>query len=114
MITKQFEMRDYQIIGRLGFSNAVVSIDAVCQFLYKGFLVSMSTMGLSMGACQSEVYIYAKDPEAAGDDKYTVMSGTFFTVQDAIEFINGLNGATVVKEAHDCHQEANDQEHILA
>ena len=59
-------------------------LDAICQFEYKGYQISISTAGLSRGACQSEVFIFG------GEDRTTEIKRVH-TVQEAIEYVDGLN-----------------------
>ena len=50
----------------------------VAQFIYKGFEVSMSEMGRNKGACATPVAVYKRDE----------LITAFYTVEEAIEFIN--------------------------
>lgn len=61
-------------------------IDACAQFMYKGYQVSMSTVGRSEGACPTPVAIF-KSPD--GDGYYESHVGDFNTVEDAIRYIDG-------------------------
>lgn len=76
MITKQLGIRDFQI---LGFSG---NIDACAQFIYKRFIISFSTMGLSKGACQTEVCIFN------GAYYLNQLKPSFHTVEQAINWID--------------------------
>lgn len=79
MITEQFKFRGYQIVNHSGL------IDAAAQFLYKGYQISMTTLGLSEGACQREVFIYEKNEV---DNEFDNVIAECRTVEDAINFIN--------------------------
>jgi hypothetical protein len=61
-------------------------IDACAQFMYKGYQVSLSTVGRSEGACPTPVAIF-KSPD--GDGYYESHVGDFNTVEDAIRYIDG-------------------------
>lgn len=89
MNTKQLNMRGFHIVNHSG------AVDAVAQFMYKDYMISMSTMGLSKGACQTEVEIYHRD----NLNKPATDRG-FHTVEEAIEQINGLNDL-LPKQARD-------------
>lgn len=58
-------------------------IDGICQFVFKGHQVSISTAGMSIGACQTEIAIFRKDE----DGKFTVVVHQTSTVEEAIEWI---------------------------
>jgi len=82
MFTNQYKIRGFHILSDA--QNGCRPIDGICQFEYKGHLVSISTAGLSKGACQTEVGVYdgvKRDNEV----------GRFHTVQEALDHINGLN-----------------------
>lgn len=51
--TRHFFIRDFQLVNVTG-----QHVDAACQFLYKGFMISASTIGISQGSCQNPVAIY--------------------------------------------------------
>lgn len=61
-------------------------IDACAQFKYKGYQVSMTTIGISQGACRSPVEIFS---DADADGYYTGHVGSFNTVEEAIKYIDG-------------------------
>ena len=83
MHTKQLDIRNYHIVNHSG------NVDACAQFIYKGYMVSFSTMGLSRGACQTEVAVFAK--KDADDKDYNLhVKMDLHTVEEAIEFINEL------------------------
>lgn len=90
MNTKQLTLRGFHIVNHSG------PVDACAQFMYKDYMVSMSTLGLSQGACQTEVEIFHKD----NLNKPATDRG-FHTVAEAIEHINGLDDL--------CLQQARDQ-----
>ena len=75
----QFKLRRFEITGDAGVNFK--PIDAVAQFEYKGFVISFSTAGRSIGACQNEVQILKSN----GD--YLFPDG-FHSVEDAINFLN--------------------------
>lgn len=78
--TRQMQLRDFHILSDA--LNAFRPIDGVCQFKYNNFQVSISTAGLSRGACQTPVCVYT------GDDFDKVAKDGFHTVKDAIDWIN--------------------------
>ena len=57
-------------------------IDACAQFKYNDYLVSMSSLGRSQGACMTAVAVFASP------DYVDPVGGNFHTVQDAIDWIN--------------------------
>ena len=61
-------------------------IDVVCQFEYKGHLISISTAGSSQGACHTKVEIFK------GPDFDQIIDPGFRTVEEAINFINYISG----------------------
>ena len=61
-------------------------VDACAQFAYKGYQVSMSTVGRSEGACPTPVAIFKSSD---GDGYYESHVGDFNTVEDAIRYIDG-------------------------
>lgn len=81
MITKHFQSRGYHIIDHKE------NIDAIAQFVYRGYQVSMSTIGRSHGGCMQPVNIYKQD---TSDEYDKLVGGDFHTVNDAIEYINAL------------------------
>jgi len=80
MITKQMQLREFDILSdaQMGFTPA----DAICQFLYKGYQISISTAGRSKGACQTPICIYT------GVEYQDVYKDDFSTVREAIEYID--------------------------
>lgn len=82
MFTQQYKIRDFHILSDVtgGFKN----IDAICQFSYNGYQISISTAGQSKGACQQPICIYS------GNDFQDVVKDGFHTVQDAIDYINQM------------------------
>lgn len=85
MITQQLSVRNFHILSDV--TGGFKPIDALCQFIYKGKQISISTAGLSKGACQSEIVIYGYNQI---DKDYTDKKGLFFTVEDAIKFIDAM------------------------
>lgn len=77
MTTTQMQIRDFHILG-VPTGN---SIDACAQFVFRNFLISMSTAGLSRGSCQTKVAIFPKDDIASNQ------IGEFDTVEEAVDFI---------------------------
>lgn len=77
--TTQYQNRGFRILSDAvgGFKP----IDAICQFEYKDYQISISTAGLSKGACQTEVIVFT------GPNR-DIELGLFHTVQDAVEFID--------------------------
>ncbi len=83
MITDHFKSRGYQILAaRPESPNFWMGIDASAQFRYKDFMISMSTMGRSQGACMTAVCVMC------GDDFSEVKQDGFHTVEDAIRWID--------------------------
>lgn len=80
-MSNQYKIRDFHILSDAcgGFKP----IDAVCQFEYKNHQVSISTAGLSQGACQTEVAVFK-------GSKRNISIGNFNTVQEAIKFIDDI------------------------
>lgn len=66
---------DYKIVNMFGVQVA----DMSCAFKYKGFEVSMSTVGYSDGGCLHEIAVYDKDNKLVNQ---------LFSVEDAIKFID--------------------------
>lgn len=85
MPTDQMKLRQYQIISDA--TGNYEPIDAIAQFMYKGYIVSMSTAGLSKGACQTKVQVF--DPNAHPDFDMVCPAG-FTTVSGAIDYIDTL------------------------
>lgn len=84
MITDHFKSRGYHILAqRLDGPSFWTSIDGTAQFLYKDYMISMSTAGRSKGACMQPVCIFLP-----GDDYNNVAQDGFHTVQDAIQWID--------------------------
>jgi len=83
MYTKQYRIRDFHILTDA--SGKFKPIDAICQFSYNGYQISISTSGQSQGACQTPICIYG------GNDFQDVVKDGFHTVQDAIDYINNLS-----------------------
>lgn len=85
-MTTQYQMRGFHIL-----SDAIghfTPIDGLCQFEYKDHQISISTAGLSKGACQTEIQIFG------GENRETPVKQTR-TVQEAIQFIDALNPTTL-------------------
>lgn len=81
-MTSQYQNRGFHIL-----SDAIghfTPIDGICQFEYKNHQVSISTAGLSKGACQTEIEVFG------GENREQPMHKCR-TVQEAIEFIDGLD-----------------------
>ena len=76
-VTRQFRITSD---AALGFRP----IDAICQFDYRGYQISMSTAGMSQGSCQHLIEIFHDDASVQ-----TIGPG-FRTVEDAINFINKM------------------------
>lgn len=68
---------DFNIIDSTG-----KNMDACAQFIYKGRQVSISTIGRSQGACASPVAVFT-------GHNFQTMVGEFYSVEEAIYFING-------------------------
>ena len=79
MKLNQFDLRGFVIVGQSG-----AQIPANAMFLYKGFQISFSTLGLDKGACQSPVCIFT------GDRFIDVLKDGFFSVHDAISYIDKI------------------------
>lgn len=74
--------------GRQDFNvtNLQGNVDACVQFLYKGVVVSASTIGRSKGGCAHPVAVF----ENTGDHVYVGdLIGEFHSIEDAIKFIDG-------------------------
>ncbi|BCG50271.1 hypothetical protein [Ralstonia phage RP13] len=66
----------FDILGNTG-----APIDGCTQFLYKAFMISMSTMGRNHGACPTPILVL---------QRYTQTKvAEFVTVEDAIKWIDG-------------------------
>ncbi len=76
--TREFTLT-YDIAG--GFA----AIDGVCQFFYKDYQISLSTSGMSQGACHTPICIFDRH----NTDR--VIKDGFGTVQEAIDWINNSN-----------------------
>lgn len=76
-------IRGYRIIADA--QGGFVPIDGICQFFYKDYQISVSTAGLSMGACQTHVCVFDKN----NTDK-KVKDG-FHTAEEAINWIDNPN-----------------------
>lgn len=72
---------DFKIVNHFG------NVDACAQFTYNGKQVSMSTIGRSNGGCPNEVAVY-------GGEHFQTLCGLFYSVEDAIKFINGDTSVT--------------------
>lgn len=80
-MTRQYEMRGFHIL-----SDAIghfTPVDAICQFEYKNHQISIPTVGLSKGACQSEIMVF-------GGPTREVELHRCRTVQEAIQFVDDL------------------------
>lgn len=82
MPTQQMEIRGFDIIADV--QGDFKPIDAICQFLYQGHQISISTSGRSQGACQTPICIFT------GDNYQDVLKNGLRTVEEAIEYIDGL------------------------
>lgn len=80
-MTNQYQNRGFHIL-----SDAIghfTPIDGICQFEYKGYQISVSTAGLSKGACQNEVFVFG------GENREKEIHRAH-TVQEAIQHVDGL------------------------
>lgn len=59
-----------------------LNVDACATFMYKGHLISFSTVGRSKGSCRHPVAILV-------GEKFDTFHGEFYTVEDAIRYIDG-------------------------
>ena len=86
MITDHFKSRGYQILAqRPECPSFWVGIDGIAQFLYKGYQISMSTMGRSQGASMTPVCVF----KPGIDKEYTEKAiDGFHTVENAIAWID--------------------------
>lgn len=73
--TREFTLT-YDVAG--GFA----AIDGICQFFYKDYQISISTAGMSQGACHNPICIFDRQ------DTEKVIKDGFSTVQEAIDWIN--------------------------
>lgn len=80
MLIPGLNSRGFRIIGDRKLKYQPV--DAICQFIYKGYLVSVSTAGISEGGCQNEIAVFAN-----AENDYSNEIGLFHTVEEAIDFI---------------------------
>ena len=92
MITDMLQYRGFQILGDA--SQHFQPVDAICQFKYKEHLISISTAGLSKGACQTEVAVFF------GESFTTEVGKRFHTVEEAIAFVDLIThkNKTYIKE----------------
>lgn len=60
-------------------------IDGICQFFYKDYQISISTAGMSEGACHNPICIFDRH------NTEKVVKDGFSTVQEAIDWINDPN-----------------------
>lgn len=76
--TQEFKITD--MVGRL--------VDGVCQFEYRGYQISASSVGLTTGGCPHQVAIFS------GEDR-AKLATEVDTIEYAIEWVNeqytGLN-----------------------
>lgn len=80
--TSQYQIRGFHILSdAIGHYKPV---DAICQFEYKNHQISISTAGLSKGACQTEVFVFG------GENREKELKRVH-SVQEAIEYVDGLN-----------------------
>lgn len=70
--------RDFRIIGDA--ATKYQPIDAIAQFKYKGYLISISTAGRSAGACSTEIGVFEGD--------IAKQIAWCSTVQDALEWVD--------------------------
>jgi hypothetical protein len=82
MTTEHFKIRDFDIFNMLGKRT-----DACAQFLFQGYLISMSTIGLSQGGCHQEVCVFAKK---GTDDFYDKFVSKHNTVEEAVVAVSSL------------------------
>lgn len=75
--------RDFSLTSDAQYGFA--PIDAICQFFYKDYQISISTAGMSHGACHTPICIF----ERVNTNK--VVKDGFSTVEEAIDWINDLN-----------------------
>jgi hypothetical protein len=75
-MTNFYQLREFNILNNLG-----IAVDACAQFEYKGYQVSMSTIGRSKGACCTPICIFK--------DNHVVQDG-FSTVQEAILHVDAI------------------------
>ena len=84
MITDHFKSRGYQILAQRPECPLFwVGIDGIAQFLYKGYQISMSTMGRSQGGSMHPVCVFKP-----GNAYQDIAKDGFNTVQEAIEWID--------------------------
>lgn len=86
--------RGFQIMG--DSNSNFKEIDAIAQFICRGHQVSFSTAGLSHGACQTEVEVFA------GPD-YTkrLFDGVnFHTVEDAVNAVIAYDELVKIANNH--------------
>lgn len=77
--TPHYQNRGYHILSDA--MNGFSPIDGVAQFNYRGYQISMSTAGMSRGACHTKVAVYKEEGEG-------VLFTECDTVEEAIEFVN--------------------------
>lgn len=69
-----FDHQDFRIIG-----DSYTAIDAVCQFKYRGYEISASTIGNSRGGCPTKVAVFASNGQLVYEDS---------TIEQAIRWVN--------------------------
>ena len=75
-MNKFYKFREFDIVDNLNRD-----VDACAQFTYKGYKVSLSTVGRSKGACHNHVCIFH------GEDFQNVFKDGFSTVEVALKYI---------------------------
>lgn len=77
-MTHQYRVRDFHILSDA--KENFRPIDGICQFEFRGYQISVSTAGLSVGACQTEVAVFKGESRRE-------KAGLFHTVEEAIDFV---------------------------
>jgi hypothetical protein len=65
--------------------QAFKEVDAICQFKYRGYVISASTAGRSIGACLNNVAVFERDPSKSDGFALASEQGS---VAEAIEWVN--------------------------
>jgi len=84
--TPHYQSREYHILSDA--MNGFSPIDGVAQFNYRGYQISMSTAGMSRGACHTKVAVFEEE----------VLITECDTVEEAIEFVNKETSPILIKE----------------
>lgn len=99
------------LLGQRGFriiadaSGKYKPLDAIAQFEYKGFVISISTAGLSVGACSTEIAVF----EGGMGKQRTLVH----TVEEAIAWVDEREDVNNGDIATKCEMGSNFQQLLL-